>query len=195
MSSDGWIELAAADLRRARRIAEAENSVPAEPGLYAVHGDAGVWRELGLGDPPDDRPLYVGKAEDSLLVRDLKTHFGDGRTGSSTVRRSFAALLHDALELRGMPRNPAKPERPANYGLAPEHDARLTRWMRERLALATWARPSECAVPLVLLEDGLIDRWQPPLNLNRCATRWTADIKAARVKMASEARAWMARTR
>lgn len=187
-----WIEPARAALQRPRRLAEAEDSVPGQPGLYTIHGDATVWRELGLGEPPDGRPLYIGKAESSLLVRDVRTHFGDGRTGSSTLRRSFAALLHDSLGLRGRPRNPNNPERPANYGLSPEHDAKLTQWMRERLALATWARPSDCTVPLVTLEDALIDELQPPLNLTGSATAWGARIKEARAVMASEARAWMA---
>jgi len=47
-------------------IAEAKVDVPPRPGLYAVHGDASVWQELGLGEPTDARPLYVGKAERSL---------------------------------------------------------------------------------------------------------------------------------
>ena len=72
-----------------------------------------------LNGPPDDRPLHVGKAEDSLLTREIKTHFGDGRTGSSTVRRSFAALLAHTLDLQGLPRNSAKPGYFSNYGLSP----------------------------------------------------------------------------
>lgn len=95
-------------------------------GLYAIFGDPGVWRHLGLGEPPDDRPLYVGKAEDSLASRDLKTHLVSGRTGSSTVRRSFAALLREELDLHAQPRNPSRPERFANYGLRRDGDERLT---------------------------------------------------------------------
>jgi hypothetical protein len=79
--------------------AEAAPHVAAVPGLYAIYGGQDIWLQLGLGDPPDDRPLYVGKAEESLVSRDLKTHFGSGRTGSSTVRRSFAALLRGTLDL------------------------------------------------------------------------------------------------
>jgi hypothetical protein len=44
----------------------------------------------------------------------------------------FAALLHDMLGLRGVPRNTAKPGYFANYGLAGTHDAALTSWMKER---------------------------------------------------------------
>ena len=95
-------------------IAEAKVDVPPRPGLYAVHGDTAVWRELGLGEPTDARPLYVGKAERSLASRDVDTHFSTGRTGSSTLRRSLAGLLADQLALKGDPRNPAKPERSAS---------------------------------------------------------------------------------
>ena len=87
-------------------LTAAVGAVPDRPGLYAIHASPQTWRELGLGDPPDGRPLYVGKAEDSLVTRDLKTHFGDGRTGHSTVRRSFAALCTTRLscaESRGTP--------------------------------------------------------------------------------------------
>lgn len=133
-------------------LASATEHVPARAGLYAIHGGAGVWRELGLSEPPDARPLYAGKAEESLVARDLDTHFGDGRTGWSTVRRSFAALLHDALGLRGLPRNIAKPGYFASYGLSPEHDAALTAWMREHLTLTTWAKPADCDAGLAAIE-------------------------------------------
>lgn len=173
----------------ARRISE--EGVPRQPGLYAIHGTAAVWLELGLGEPPDERPLYVGKAEASLVARDIDTHFGDGRTGSSTVRRSFAALLHEPLELEGRPRNPATPERPANYGLAPEHDQTLTAWMRDRLALAVWPTPADCEIALGEIESALLQKLKPPLNVSGVVTPWTAQVKAARKVMADEARRWM----
>ena len=88
-----FVAQARSALERPGPLAGAEDRVPGRPGLYAIYGDATTWEELGLGQPSDDRALYVGKAEDSLVSRDLKTHFGDGRTGQSTVRRSFAALL------------------------------------------------------------------------------------------------------
>jgi hypothetical protein len=69
--------LAALAPERAIRLASAAEHVPAKPGLYAIHGAADVWRELGLGAPPDARPLYLGKAEDSLVSRDLDTHLSD----------------------------------------------------------------------------------------------------------------------
>src|SRR4051794_33457149 len=54
--------------------------VPDRPGLYALYGTTATWRSLGLGSPPSRRPLYIGKAEASLVARDLKTHFATGRT-------------------------------------------------------------------------------------------------------------------
>lgn len=165
---------------------EAAAAVPNCPGLYAIYGDAATWLELGLGGPPDSRPLYVGKAEQSLVTRDLRTHFGTGRTGQSTVRRSFAALLRDALSLEALPRNPKKPERFANYGLAAGGDERLTTWMLERLSITVW--PRNGSSPLVELERKVLRRWLPALNLKDVQTPWSARLRGARKVMAEDAR-------
>jgi hypothetical protein len=170
-------------------LEDAESQVPAKRGLYAVHADAAVWIELGLGAPPDERPLYVGKAESSLRDRDIRTHFGDGRTGSSTLRRSFAALLRAPLDLHAQPRNIAKPERFSNYGLPAEDDKRLTAWMRMNLHLAVWTT-ADAAVQLGNIEVQLLNEWFPPLNLKDCKTPWLSTIKAARAEMATGARKW-----
>lgn len=167
-------------------------NLPAVPGLYAIYGSSETWGDLGLGAPTDDRPLYVGKAEDSLVRRDIATHFGDGRTGSSTVRRSFAALLREALDLHGTPRNPRKPDHYSNYGLSAEDDARLTAWMRARLEIGVWAMQGDA--PLVEIEQMVIGQWQPPLNLTHVNNRWTESVKRARSVMASEARSWSPHT-
>lgn len=187
------VDAALEALKRALPLAEAERLVPGRPGLYAIYAPAATWDELELGAPPDSRPLYVGKAEDSLISRDLKTHFGDGRTGQSTVRRSFAALLHDALGLRGIPRNTANPAYFANYGLSAAHDAALTRWMKERLELATWGKPVDCPFALETIERVLLGKLMPPLNVKDVVTPWTGKVKAARAVMAAEARAWVDR--
>lgn len=183
--------LSALERAEARPIADAVEKVPRRPGLYAIHARAEVWAELGLGDPPDERPLYVGKAERSLVSRDVDTHFGNGRTGSSTVRRSFAALLRVQLGLEGRPRNSAKPERFANYGIAPEHDERLTGWMRARLALAVWPKPDKCTLALGVIEQAILELLEPPLNIKGVVTSWTAEVGAARKVMADQARSWM----
>lgn len=163
--------------------------IPSKPGLYAIYGDAEAWSALGLGPMIADLPLYVGKAEDSLASRDLQTHFGNGRTGSSTVRRSFAALLRTTLGLSGMPRNPNKPGHFSNYGLSPADDAKLTDWMRSRLAIAVWA--SDGVRPLVDIEAEVLRRLNPPLNILGVDHKWKARLQAQRGVMADQARAWV----
>lgn len=170
-------------------IAEAERIVPSAPGLYAVHGDPSVWQRLALGDPPDDRPLYVGKAERSLADRDVRTHFSTGKTGWSTLRRSLAGLLADELRLEGQPRNLANPEGFANFGLEEAGDARLTGWMLEHLRLAAW--PSPVGVVLDEIETVVLAQLMPPLNLDKVATPWRAQVRSGRRRLAAQGRAWM----
>jgi hypothetical protein len=110
-----------------------DGGMPNSAGIYAIYGQATVWQQLRLGAPPDDRPLYVGKAEASLRSRDLSTHFATGRTGQSSPRRSFAALLAAAgtLDLQPCPRRPHNPEarKWTHYALEPAGDQQLTAWM------------------------------------------------------------------
>lgn len=181
-------DVANALLRARVSLDHALPSLPETPGLYAIHGSTAVWAELELETPPDSRPLYVGKSESNLYTRDVVTHFGNGRTGSSTVRRSFAALLHDSLDLRGVPRNPDRPERCANFGLTDEHDRRLTQWMRSRLELAIWERDEPTS--LDDLETRVLNRLLPPVNISKVRTPWSQQVRKARRVMAAEARAW-----
>jgi hypothetical protein len=139
-------------------------------------------------------PLYVGKAEDSLVSRDLNTHFAVDpeaapKTGSSTVRRSFAALLRGPLNLKGVPRNKAKPGYFAHYGLEDEADARLTEWMHSHLILAYWRRPPNLQCKLTDVEKAVLKKWDPPVNLQNSPTKLPR-LVAERAEMKNEARAW-----
>lgn len=178
-------------------IWDALNHVPSRPGVYAIYGDETAWRELGL-EPRAELPLYVGKAEDSLVTRELNGHFAANpkippRTGSSTVRRSFAALLRDVLDLRAVPRNLNRPERFSNYGLAEGGDARLNKWMHERLTLAVWPAPAVRDWSLDDVETAVIQRFTPPLNISK-NPRKLARLSRARAAMAAEASQWRAET-
>lgn len=157
---------------------------PDEPGLYALYGSAEVWRELGLTPPPDARPpLYVGKAEDSLHTRDGRTHFGEGKTGWSTLRRSLAALLPEYTPVH----RSAAQDNPTHYALGKDDDLRLTQWMRANLAIRTWTKAGD--VDLAELEGELIQRWKPPLNLKgHGGGELQKMIKEARQKMAARLR-------
>jgi hypothetical protein len=163
--------------------------------LYAIYGDTEAWAGLGL-DPQPGCALYVGKSEDDLAQRELGTHFAadptkKARTGSSTVRRTFAALLRDTLDLHAVPRNPAKPGHFSNYGLTPDGDARLTAWMHERLSLAVWERPALFEQRLIKVEVAIIRYWMPPLNI-RDNPRPLPRLRMARQKMTQEASAFQA---
>lgn len=163
-------------------------TLPANPGLYAIHGDELAWTELRLDAPSEDLPLYVGKTEESIVKRDLETHFRDGRTGSSTVRRSLAALLRTELSLSGMPRNPANPGSFSNFGLSPADDAKLTRWMCDRLEIAVW--PTDSPRALADIEADVLHRWNPALNIARVEHRSRSFLRAQRKVMADQAREW-----
>jgi hypothetical protein len=181
-------EGAVAALARSNARLVATAAVPSTPGLYAVHAGAESWEELGLGAPPDDRPLYVGKSESNLAGRDVNTHFCTGKTGSSTLRRSIGALLAEKLELRAVPRNLARPGHFANYSFDANGDERLTGWMLEHLRLAVW--PRDDGVDLLEAERAALGIWQPPLNGRDVVTPWLAQVRAARKRMASEARSY-----
>ena len=167
--------------------ADAVRLVPKKPGLYAFYGDDRAWAELRLIPAFDGQPLYVGKAEKSLNGRDVGTHFAVGKTGSSTVRRSLAALLVDELALVAVPRNLAKPDGSANFGLDVASEGRLSIWMEQRLSLATWSKPE--GANLDEIETAVVRRLRPPLNLDKVGESRTR-LRDARRRMADTARAW-----
>lgn len=169
-------------------LSEANQQVPAGPGLYSLYAIGPVWRQLGLGDPPDDRPLYVGKSESSLIERDVQTHFATGHTGHSTVRRSLAGLLREQLALPSQPRNVLRPGHCPMLGLEASADERLSVWMARHLTPAVWPAPP--GTILRPIETAVYKRLCPPLNLVGVKTQWRLDVEVARATLADEARAW-----
>lgn len=172
-------------------IEQAVTLVPATAGLYAVWADGEAWAALGLRSGSDPQPLYVGKSESSLRGREVNTHFDAGKgmtskTGSSTVRRSFAALLAPSLGLRAIPRNVAKPGYYSNYSLRAEDDLRLTQWMHAHLQLSTGSYDASVAEPLGDIESLVIASLDPPLNIDK-APSTRSQLKAARAALAREA--------
>lgn len=121
------------------------DALRARPRLYALWpaGEA-TPTQLGLKDaagetPLLDRPLYMGKAQDSLAGRVARKHLASGDTGHSTARRTFASLL----DLQSVPRRSGTstptPKQlqtiTRNFDLSPEDDDKLTRWMAEFLLI------------------------------------------------------------
>lgn len=176
---------ALAGVRHSR--AAAQDLVARQPGLYAFYGDRRAWSDLGLSPAFDDQPLYVGKAERSLTGRDVGTHFAAGKTGSSTVRRSIAASLAEPLHLVAVPRNLARPDGSANFGLDPGGEERLSEWMERQLSLATWVKPAGTTLDGV--ETAVVRQLRPPLNLNKVGESRNR-LREARRRMADQARAW-----
>jgi hypothetical protein len=169
-------------------IRDAVHHVPAKPGIYAIHAQPELWPALGLGESADGKPLYVGKAEQSLAARDIHTHFASGRTGSSTVRRSFAALLKSDLNLSGVPRSLTQPAYFANYALTADQDAQLTEWMLTNLTLSVWVLdPPDLLIGDV--EAAIIRTWTPPVNIEHNPKPHPL-ITTGREALKLEARQW-----
>lgn len=190
MTIDPLIAASLESLAGIRHVhAEAVGLVPKAPGLYAFYGNDRAWAELGLSPAFDGQPLYVGKAERSLNGRDVGTHFAVGKTGSSTVRRSLAALLVEELALVAVPRNTAKPDGSANFGLDAESESALSSWMERRLSLATWSKPD--GANLDEIETAVVRQLRPPLNLDKVGEP-RSRLRDARRRMANTARAWQA---
>jgi hypothetical protein len=139
-------------------LSEARTSVPAEPGLYAWWGRFGALPGIsGAGHPTADlQLLYVGIApngtasKSTLRSRVVGNHIR-GTTGSSTLRRSLAALLSDQQGWQS--RWTTRPV------LVNCDELALSEWMGEKLRL-TWAEHSE---PWTV-EAEVIAELKPPLN-------------------------------
>jgi hypothetical protein len=136
-----------------------------KPGLYAfILSDKSNLKEFGKGR----QVIYVGKAEDSLTKRDLKTHFVDKKTGRSTLRRSIGAILKTAFNFTAYTRNGTlKQVAIDNYRFDNESETRLTFWMKENLEIGYWEY-DELAENRELydIEKDLIIKLRPTLDLD-----------------------------
>ncbi len=148
-------------LQRPVGVDVARRSLPDLAGIYAWWTD----RESIPGVPecphPDDAALqlfYVGIApRDSsssatLKSRVVKNHLS-GNTGASTFRFTLASLLMESLGL-------APEQTKTRAVLSKSQNQALSEWQKRHLRL-TWAEHDR---PW-LIEDAVISRLEPPLNL------------------------------
>lgn len=139
---------------------------PNKPGLYAFSLNNGATlKEFGKAN----QIIYVGKAEDSLKQRDLNTHFKDGRTGNSTLRRSIGAILKAELKAIAFSRNGTfdKPNID-NYKFNTQAETKLSQWMKDNLQIGYWVYQPESENELLrTIEEQLIIVLKPTLDLDK----------------------------
>jgi len=130
------------------------------------------------------RCIYVGKAEKSLQRRDLRIHFTDNRTGSSTLRRSLGAIFRQTWGLHLVPRRvpPRLKIDVRNFAFEEDDEQRLTKWMKNNLKIKTWKNLAR--LDLKQIEEGLTEELKPVLNL----TGWENPRKEEIKKLRAECR-------
>ena len=139
---------------------------PNTPGLYAFSLANGT-KLKGFGE--SGQIIYVGKAEDSLRQRDLNTHYIDGRTGSSTLRRSIGAILKTEFEATAFSRNETldKPNID-NYKFDTKAEKKLSKWMKANLLIGYWKYDKAIESELLKdIEELLIIALKPTLDLDK----------------------------
>ncbi len=137
-----------------------------KPGLYAfVLAPNSNLKSFGSVN----QIIYVGKAEDSLRQRDLNTHFKDGRTGQSTLRRSIGAVLKNELKAVAFSRNGTlNSPNIDNYKFDSKAEKQLSIWMKDNLLIGYWEYDtSKENKPLREIEEQLIIHLKPTLDLDK----------------------------
>jgi hypothetical protein len=161
--------------------------LPTVPGCYVLFVSSAGASSLAIGGFDANTALYVGKADDSIRKRVQQTHLVDGRSGSSTLRRSLGALLRETLLLRPVPRSLKRTDdkRFTNYAFDSESDRRLSVWIAANILVAAVPSPAPDVT-----ERELIVQLAPPL----CLTLWDnphrTRIKQLRATCAAMARAY-----
>jgi hypothetical protein len=150
------------------------DALPPGPGLYTLSTrDARAIGELGLENLQPDaqltrRILYLGKSESSLADRLEGTHLATGKSGHSTVRRTFGSLLGLCAITR--PSRIVGPTRKqlmtatANFAFEAPDDERLTEWMLTNLEIRVFVTLWS---PLKTFERRVGSVLRPPLDQER----------------------------
>ncbi|MBI9060153.1 MAG: hypothetical protein JEZ01_20465 [Labilibaculum sp.] len=135
------------------------------PGIYALFFIGDSFPILGNGVKKHEI-IYIGKTESSQEKRDAKTHFADGKTGSSTVRKSIGSLLHKSKKLNPIPRNLSDYEkgRVSMFKFDKASEEVITDWMKNNLALSFYEY-SKSSYEIEELETELIAELKPILNI------------------------------
>lgn len=142
-----------------------------EPGIYALFFYGSIF-PLENYQLKNKEILYIGKTESSQKKRDADTHFKTGKTGSSTLRKTFGSLLQQQFNLRPIPRSQSDIDkgRTAHFKFETSSENQLTHWMVENLGLSFYPFPKSPR-EIDKLETELINILIPILNIDRKNTR------------------------
>lgn len=143
------------------------DSFSTTPGIYALFF-IGKSFPLTAYSPKINEVIYIGKTESSQASRDRDTHFATGKTGSSTLRRSFGAMLRNRLKLNPIPRGKSdiKKGRTSHFKFDKASEIKLSDWMQKNLALSFYEHAGSMTA-LDQLETELIQELVPILNIDR----------------------------
>ena len=115
--------------------------------------------------------IYTGIASKSLRNRDYRNHFVDNDASRSTLRKSIGSLFgYDLI--------PRKEGDLKHKKFKPADEEKLTEWMMSNLLLAF----VENAAPKSL-EEKLIAKLNPPLNLEKNHNKVNAEFRALLSKL------------
>lgn len=175
-----------ANAKKLGNLSEADCKSYAEtPGIYAVLYN-GRQLGLGLGKSNDLEIVFIGGSD--RFTRDMI----ENNTANSGIRRSLAAMLSMALELKSMPGTPDVNEldRFDNYALIKVSEEKLSVWMKENLYIG------HIAVPEVDVEkyiQAMVDCQAPVFNLrNNKGNQFVSEVKHYRKLLTEQARLYEA---
>lgn len=160
------------------------------PGVYAVGfvGESFPF-PLDINIVMNGDIIYIGKTEKSQRSRDAQTHFTNGKTGSSTLRRSLGAILLQELELTPIPRSYTETKM-RDYKFIRESEEKLTQWMINNLSLSFYEILDGKKV-IRELEKQVIITLSPVLNIqgNSILNPYAGMLKELRAKCKQIAKA------
>lgn len=156
-----------------------------QPGIYALFFYGNSFPLNGYTQSKNEI-IYIGKTESSQKSRDADTHFASGKTGSSTLRKSFGSLLHDEFKLVPIPRSQSDIDkgRHAHFKFDFSSEKILTDWMQNNLGLSFYPF-TKSTLELDAIETQLINMLVPILNIDRknTANPYFDYIRAKRKQM------------
>lgn len=153
-------------LRNKREPYEAITRFSEKPGIYALFFYGEEFPLEGY-TPKKDEIIYIGKTESSQLSRDKHTHFATGKTGSSTLRKSFGAMLRTELGLIPIPRGESDilKGKWSHFKFDTDSEEKLTSWMKSNLGLSFYEF-DKYKQAIDELETVLIKELIPVLNID-----------------------------